>query len=386
MKDRMGLKIYDIALKKFYGGLDSLIENKCLENKYVIMFGSSLVAGMVMSYLEMKGIIVDAIIDNDKTRENTRISNIKISSPEKFRDEFRTDAVFLIFSFWQEEMINQLKSYGYQVDRHILKIMDYGTLLNDYSFADREHYKRMSLKEVRESQAGILNYLDKVCREHSIRYFLAYGTLLGAVRHKGFIPWDDDVDVLIELKDFKRLCEILKNDNDYAVISSINTPGFFEQYSLMVDQHTVSDINTFPTQITTGVSIDIYPLCGLPEDEEQYQEYVKKLKQLEQERCNKMYSEAECKKVCDQIINYMSQYDYDECTYAGCLLSPYYLKEKVKKEVYGKGRTVFFEGMELTAPDNWDFLLKKIYGDYMTLPPKEQREGHHFYKAYFDLV
>lgn len=379
----MEFKIHNAALTAFYRGLDNLAEGEVLKDKYVIMFGSSLVAGMVISYLNMKGIIVDAIVDNDKTRENTQVCETVIYSPEKFKYEFYDNAAFLICSFWQNEMISQLKNYGY-ADRHIFQIFDYEAVLKDYSFADRTGYKKMDMNQVKHCQTGILKHLDKVCRANNIRYFLAYGTLLGAVRHKGFIPWDDDVDVLVELKDLYRLCEIMESDRDYGLISCINTPGYFEQYSLMVDRHTVSDINTFPTQISTGVSIDIYPLCGLPSEEDEYNQYVKKLKQLEMRRCAKMYSPMECKKACNELLSLMSQYDYDNCSYAGCLLSPYYLRERVEKEVYGKGSVLEFEGIKLAVPARPDALLAKIYGDYMVLPPKEQRQGHHFFKAYFE--
>ncbi|MEG1457924.1 MAG: LicD family protein [Acetivibrio sp.] len=379
----MKVKVHNTALDKFYLNLDACIKENIFKDKMVVVFGSSRVAGTIISYLLDKNIEVHCIVDNDKNRQGTTIFNLKVYSPTHFKEEFNTNAIFLIASYWQDEMIEQLEDFGYR-EENIVKVLDFKKELNDYSFADRSNCVEMSMEEIKREQLQVLKFLDRICKENNIRYYLTYGTLLGAVRHSGYIPWDDDIDILVEIKDLKRLVEILKDNEDYTMISCFNTENYFEEFAMLTSNHTISDINNFPVQMSAGVFVELFPLSGLPSGEKEYEDYIIHIKELEMKRCGKLYSPVECKRASDELMDYIASYDFDECEYAGFLLSPYYLKDRFKKDVFEYGERLLFEGNFLSVPKNYDQYLKQIYGDYMKLPPIEEQYTHHFYKAYWE--
>lgn len=98
---------------------------------------------------------------------------------------------------------------------------------------------KFSLEELQHIELGILDYIDTICKQYNIRYFLAYGTLIGAIRHKGFIPWDDDIDICMLRNDYNKFIEITKNEKGrYRLFHFSNTPGAYNEYVKVVDSRT----------------------------------------------------------------------------------------------------------------------------------------------------
>ena len=116
--------------------------------------------------------------------------------------------------------------------------------------------------EIKESVFDILSYFDKVCRDNGLPYSLAFGTMLGAVRHKGFIPWDDDVDVCLLREDYEKLLEILKNNEDdrFKVIDSKINDTYFYNVAKIVDTRTSLIEKKYKKIYGYGVYVDIFPL------------------------------------------------------------------------------------------------------------------------------
>lgn len=370
------------AITKFYENLDELIDSKCLNNKKIIIFGTNKVSSMITYYLEQKNYKVYAFIDNNVGKQNRIIYGHKVYAPSTLLSKFDENVVVLLASSAQNAMINQLEQMGYIYGKHIFKVVDLPEILNDYSFVDRKNRIEMNENDIKEIQIGILNYLKEKCKENNLCYFLASGTLIGAVRHKGFIPWDDDVDVYMKIDDIEKLAEILKNDKRYRLISMFNENDYIDECSLLVDINTCQDINHFPMQLTTGLSIDIFPLHGVPEDKEELLEYIETLKTLEMNCYNNLFDIDKCSVSIKELIKGLKKYKFDESTYIANFLSLNFMKTMMKKEDFLPAKELEFEGELYSVPFNYDKWLTQIFGEYMTLPPVNQRIPHHYFKAY----
>lgn len=371
------------AIDSFYGSLNRLIKNGIFSGRNVVMFGSSKISGMVIYYLSLHGIIVKAIVDNDKMRQGKRAFGIDIYSPEDYITENHKGSIFLLASAYQDEMRAQLLQLGV-MEQNIVKVIDLPELMNDYDFVDRKGFKTMSVEDIKKSQFGVLKHLKEICEKYHLRYYLCGGTLLGAVRHKGYIPWDDDIDVFVELEDLEKLVDIMKSDRDYSLISFLDKDSdYYDEISLMVDNNTIYDTNHFPIQLTTGVSIDIFYISGMPKEQNELEKYVDEVKRLDQLRWNKLYSEDECRKATDELISYLKRYRFDECENVGCILAPHFMREILPKSTFAHKTELKFETEYFSVPEKYEFYLNRMYGNYMKLPPKEKQVSHHYFNAYY---
>ena len=373
---------YTHALDIMYENLDAFISEDKWKHKKIVIFGTSKVASMMIHYLTVNRRPPYAIIDNSQNRQNQIIYGLSVYKPEHLLLPFQDDYVILIASGHQEEMRKQLENMGYVMNIHIFYALDFLSVLEDYSFVDRSGYTEMSEEDLKKEQLSVLKYLKKICEANNIQYYLAYGTLLGAVRHKGYIPWDDDIDVYVYEKDIPKLCSLLQDDKDFGIISSVNGCDYYDEYHLMVSHHSILDTNHFPIQLSTGVSIDIFPLCAIPGEPDEFARYCREIKNLEMEKWNKLYSKSECLKAANKLHDFMVQYPPEECTNVGCLLSFAYTRDVYPKEYFQPAQLIF-EGELFSVPENYDAVLTKLYGDYMTPPPPEKRLGHHFFRAYY---
>ena len=99
----------------------------------------------------------------------------------------------------------------------------------------------LSKEELKNSQMNILKFIDRVCKENDISYFVNYGTLLGAIRHKGFIPWDDDIDICLYREDYERFLNVVKElkDERYKVLDYDSSDWYFQNFAVILDDWTV---------------------------------------------------------------------------------------------------------------------------------------------------
>ncbi len=375
---------HDTAIRTLYHNLDTLLEQGILQNKTVVMFGTSNLASIVIYYLKQKGIQVQAIIDNDSSREGKIVYGVPVFLPEQYmsKEAYSQDKIVLIASTYQKEMRAQLEQMGYEYHKNIFYAIDLPQVMNDYSYVDRTSYVELTDDEIKQVQLGILQKLDTVCKEHGIRYYICGGTLIGAVRHQGYIPWDDDIDVVMPLGDIIRLEEVLRNDEDYSFIGMSPDMEYFDACSLMVDNRTVCDFNGF-LQLTSGVSIDIFPFIGVPQGQEEFDAYIKQMRTLEMKKWNLMYDMKACMQAYQEQIQYMMTFDYDTYDTIGNVLGRYFLKDIFPRYYFEETVELPFEHLRLAAPKHYHEYLTRLYGDYMKLPPKEKQVGVHYYRAYW---
>lgn len=267
--------------------------------------------------------------------------------------------------------------------------------------------KEMSLDEIRSIQLNLLKELASFCEENNITYFLAGGTLLGAIRHKGYIPWDDDIDILMPRPDYGRFLKLFNENNSnnkiIRVFANEIDGSFPYTFAKLVNCNTYLKEDTL-LNYSLGVNIDIFPIDGLPSSLREINMWYKIIDFLRKVYFLKILKPRKGRNIIKEMLLYggrvvlyliptsilariiilcAKRYSYEESEYVGCLVWGYGKREIVKKEVFRDAIEVEFEGFTFKAPIGYKEYLTSLYGDYMKLPPKEQRVSHHKYKAYW---
>lgn len=382
MKNR-GFTLYKNMIQQFYGSLDKIAD--IYESRKIVLFGTSNISEMAISYLQEKGLYIDAIIDNDRKKQGEIIYGVKIHKPEEYVNSQTEPYVILVASTFEKIMIKQLEDLGCVLGDTIYRIVDYEQIMNDFSHVDRQGYRELTQDELKQGELEILIKLKEVCQAHGLRYYLSSGTMLGAVRHKGYIPWDDDIDVFMPIDDMLKMDKILEEDERYKLISNFTSYNYYGcGMSLMIDTDTIMDFNRFPLQMTIGLSIDIFPLYGMPEDEEQREEYILKVKELESNCLNSVKDDEEHHNAVKQLNEYLLSFPYEEAKIIGNVMMPAFRRDIFKKKMFGAGSEVEFEQETFMAPEDYNGYLHQAFENPMKLPPVERRKTpHHYFHVYY---
>lgn len=266
------------------------------------------------------------------------------------------------------------------------------------------------MREVQEASLEVLKKIAEICEQEKIAYFFYGGTLIGAIRHKGFIPWDDDIDISMPRPDYERFCQYCeKHKGELAPFRMLNMDTC-EGYPFMLgrmsdDRYVLDVVNEKPFGL--GVFVDIYPLDGLGNDYELAYQKMKKIRKYPRllylstrryyhfgitkgwkKRLLKIgafcYAKLRGKEYFkNKILSLVDTNCYDESRYVGCAVwgagDKVYVFDKKKM---GKLIFVDFEGGKYRSYEGWDYLLTEWFGDYMQLPSEKDRVPHHMYKAY----
>lgn len=257
------------------------------------------------------------------------------------------------------------------------------------------------LSPLQQKLLTMLEWYHDFCVKNNLTYYVAYGTLLGAVRHSGFIPWDDDVDVLMPRPDYEKFLEIMKNNPDniyYAERSGKENEEYYYSYAKVYDT-TTTLIERNRRNVKRGVYIDVFPLDGIPSDMKPAKRHFRRVnfhKKLIYARNIAIKKEngivknvvalisriipmawLKNSKIVSKIESEAMKYKYCESEYVGCMHSGDGLKEHILKSVYGEPSIYKFEGIDVYAPHDADAYLRQFFGDYMQLPPESERVSHH---------
>jgi len=228
-----------------------------------------------------------------------------------------------------------------------------------------------------------------LCDDHGLRFYAAFGTALGAVRHQGFIPWDDDVDVYMPYPDCLRLMDIINNsDTDLPVVMRnrcLDEDTLATIFKVSSKSNFYLEVPACQPKNFYGVFVDLFPLIGTPETETERDSFFREIVQLERDiYFNERYVVNTKGKEIQQLLDLFEAFDYDT---SSRVASP---QTNIRQRVFDREELdnleeMVFEDTTIRIPKDYDTYLTKVYGDYMTLPDESERVGHHADKAYIDL-
>ena len=249
----------------------------------------------------------------------------------------------------------------------------------------------------------MLMHFDKICIDNNLRYSIAYGTMIGCIRHKGFIPWDDDVDVLMPREDYEKLLKMKYKNGKFEVRSCRYSKDYFYPFAKMIDTRTViKEPNRCEKEM--GLFIDIFPMDYIPE-EKFMSRFIKKSKKrsdfllsLGMSRDSSNKNANIIKKLLRSTFYYAilpfkrrllmveeKKYIKYNGTDSNLLMCQFWkVSEKTcfSDEIWNNIIRMPFENIEVSIFSDYDKMLRCIYGDYMQLPPVEQRVSPHQLKVW----
>lgn len=261
--------------------------------------------------------------------------------------------------------------------------------------------KELTMKEIQEGSLEVLKTFIGICEENNFQYFIAYGSLIGVVRHKGFIPWDDDLDVWMPRKDYERFIEYCIENSDRLKPLQLHhyrtNKNYIYAIARLSDSRYVTDYYNV-RNYGLGLFIDIYPLDGCEADEKflkriyskrsfiylcSAKDYVSSTNKMKNVIRFPLYffcKHVDLSKKLRDLDKFSQKYKYGSSTFITCTCwDPAAL---YKTEWFENSIEADFEGIKVRIPERYDEILRAEYGDYMKLPPESERYGRHNYKAY----
>lgn len=264
--------------------------------------------------------------------------------------------------------------------------------------------KEITIAELRVIQLDILKHIDVFCKEHDIKYFLCGGSMIGAVRHQGFIPWDDDIDIMMIREDYNRFIQIyLQQDRSIFILHSHSSEiDYPYPYVKIEDSRTLFQGNVH-YQFPIGIHIDLFPIDTVPESKiKQHVLFVKSqcLIKMRAFKNIRMSHSNIVKKLVNNIIQgSLSLISFDKITslmeknavrynginskYCGIVVWGYGMREINYRSNWDTVKYVAFEDIEAPIPGGYDNYLSNVYGDYMEPPLDTERLTHHSFFAYW---
>ena len=269
--------------------------------------------------------------------------------------------------------------------------------------------RELGIDEIKTFSLEVLCSIRDLCDEHGIRYSLTGGTLIGAVRHMGFIPWDDDIDIMMPRPDYDRFVELVKKGDRGFDLFCYELCGSNYPYShakacrrgTHLTEHGIRE-----SDISLGVFVDIFPIDGAGNSRMtakfhgMFFTFLHGLKiatgwtRYRRSKLRRWYYEPFrflCyiisrmirRSAIDRYIQkFLRKKPYEKSRLVGRLVGDYGSREIMRREVFDEFTEVSFEGHTFAAISDYDTFLTRLYGDYMTLPPVEKRVTHHEFKAY----
>lgn len=279
----------------------------------------------------------------------------------------------------------------------------------------------LTQQELKRVQLDILKDVASFCDKHGLRYSLCGGTLLGAVRHNGFIPWDDDIDIFMPRPDFiKFMHGYNENNKRYQARSIHYDKKFWNKIGHVFDLNTKLEYPSYNVDSSVfHVFIDIFPLDGVPKGQLQKKtlfilnkvlhvlyggsvySYVKSMRYVDQKGLAGEWKEwirtamkfiaillfrpLPTSFICQLATKNAMRYSYNECTEIAAYVGGRYQPEKeiMTKCLFEKMQKHIFEDGFFWITEAYDVYLSNLYGDYMKLPPKDKQVSHHDFKAYW---
>ena len=259
--------------------------------------------------------------------------------------------------------------------------------------------KELPVSKIREIEVEILRAFVKFCDENGLRYYLVGGTLIGAVRHQGFVPWDDDLDVAMPRKDFMKFRELTMDGKfgEYEIRSIIHTPDIHPRpFDRIVDTRYMTMTNVDQTYIPPW--LDVHAFDGLPADEIECSKHWDKAGKLKKGSKISRTPLSQVKGIkrkikhlllnwkiiakgptyyAQQLIEHAMKYDFETSENIASVVAGYGRKEQMPKYYFTDGeKKMYFEGILCCVPPHYDKVLTHMYGNYLQLPSDASKTTH----------
>lgn len=263
--------------------------------------------------------------------------------------------------------------------------------------------RELTREELRAEQLSVLNAVAHFCDEQCIPYYLYAGSLLGAVRHKGYIPWDDDIDICMMREDYDRFIQAFQAPG-FLVVSPEQTRGYYLASAKVLSNRTVL-MESVRCAFPLGVNIDVFPLDDIPDDPEECARLDRKvsryrnlldLKNLKPNRDRTMLKRLVVRLggilllpvprlfLLRRIHNLgVSCHGRSDCHRVADVVCASARTLSFQKSAFYETVKFPFEGQLYDAPAGWDHVLQQEYGDYWELPPESKRVTHHAFAAFW---
>lgn len=263
--------------------------------------------------------------------------------------------------------------------------------------------KEINLDELKKIQINILDYINKVCKENNINYWIDCGTLLGAVRHQGYIPWDDDIDIGMLRSDYDKFLKVFnQKKSQYRLFAAELDKDYYFQFGKVIDTKTVL-YEPDENGIKSGVYVDVFVYDNAPDDDNELKKMYDKRDFYNKFRIAQLYPDlydktSLRKKIMRFFLNiYLKLLPKNYYNNKCIKNSKKYMNKDTKrvgnftsakrmvgdKEIFKSFILLDFENKKYPAPVGYKKWLEAFYGDYMKLPPKEKRVSLHKFKAYY---
>lgn len=265
--------------------------------------------------------------------------------------------------------------------------------------------EQSTLKKLQLMELDMFKEVVRICDKYDLTYFMSAGTFLGAVRHKGFIPWDDDMDMRMPRDDYEKLIKILPVELKSPYIAChYSIDKKYHRYFCRVENTKAQLVRTHTiNEQKSNIWMDIFPLDGMPENKIYFNLrkihllYRKMMLQLsvfdeiiDVKKKRPWYENVivylatntniqkhlSLDKMWEKLDNALKSYSCEKSNYYMNFMSAYKFKDIMPKSVYGEGKLYAFEDTKFKGAEDSDTFLKTLYGDYMKLPPEEKRNNH----------
>lgn len=271
--------------------------------------------------------------------------------------------------------------------------------------------EKISFRDAQLGAYEILKFLDAFCRKNNLTYFLMYGSLIGAVRDKGIIPWDDDIDIMMPRPDYDKLIQICSTENilPFKLFENSIVSEYPHPISRMSDQRYKTNFAN-EKDYGIGLFVDIYPLDGVGDDLKKAHKLIKKAYRnaslcflTSRKKFGRDNTKSKIRMAVKfpayiwanllgnhhyikKSIKLCKEYSYEESKYVSGIAQPFRESNGENKNIYLKEWfeviETEFEGRKFCIPKGYDKILKMGYGDYMEPLPENQRDTHHTYDTY----
>jgi len=262
---------------------------------------------------------------------------------------------------------------------------------------EEKRYDEETLKHLQKIQVNMFKYFIEVCEKNDITYFMYAGSLIGTIRHQGFIPWDDDIDVIMFREEFEKLNKVFEKnlDDNYTFFNVLNEDTYHYTWGRLTLKNTLF-IEWWADQVDyiPNIHMDIFILDNVPKNK--FKKFIHKwksftLNQLTMYSIIKFQNHSRIKEIIQQTMHYIlkiipispvkikekcvkcyTKYQHDDCDEVCDFPSEFQMPMTYKTD-WLPVRKAKFEDIEVNIPNNYDKILRMDFGNYMEMPPEESR-------------